>query len=177
MTRVLIRPDTLYAWNGPSLLIVDTHGECGSGQPRSGYYFREARFLSACRCEIDGQRPWLCEAAVIDPNTLQFSYAWPEVTHYGGGGSGQSGDDEPRDARGLPQRGLNLQLTYRLEVACLEISASIANASKESLAFEVGWHFDADFADIQEAQYQLQGTARRGTPSPRCGDARVRIRR
>lgn len=56
MARALIRPDTLCAWKGPSLLVVNTRGECGSDQALSGYYFREARFLSTCRLEIDGHR-------------------------------------------------------------------------------------------------------------------------
>jgi hypothetical protein len=41
----LIRPGQLYAWKGPSLLLVDTRGECGEAEQLSGYYFREARFL------------------------------------------------------------------------------------------------------------------------------------
>jgi N-terminal domain of (some) glycogen debranching enzymes len=150
--RALIRPDTLCAWTGPSLLVTTTRGECGPDLPLSGYYFREARFLSACRLEIDGQQLWLCEAASLDPDLLQFSYTFPEVAAYGGGGSGQAGDDEPRNERGLPQRGLNIQLSYRVRIAALEVSASVINASKERLEFELGWHLDTDFADIQEAQ-------------------------
>lgn len=152
MARALIRPDTLCAWKGPSLLVVNTRGECGADQGLSGYYFREARFLSACRLEIDGQSPWLCEATVVDPDVLEFSYTFPEVAQYGGGGSGQSGDDDPRNERGLPQRGLNIQLTYRVRVASLEIRASVVNSSRETLEFDLGWQLDADFADIQEAQ-------------------------
>jgi glycogen debranching enzyme len=160
VARALIRPDTLCAWKGPSLLVVNTRGECGldpatslgAGQGLTGYYFREARFLSACRLVIDGHPPWLSEVAAVDPDRLEFSYVFPEVTQYGGGGSGQSGDDEPRDARGLPQRGLNIQLRYRVRIASLEVSAAIVNSSKETLEFDVGWHVDADFADIQEAQ-------------------------
>ena len=139
MPRALIRPDTLCAWAGPSLLVATTRGECGPDLPLSGYYFREARFLSACRLEIDGQRLWLCEATSVDPHLLQFSYTFPEVARYGGGGSGQSGDDEPRDERGLPQRGLNVRLSYRVRIAALDVSASIVNVSKERLEFELGW--------------------------------------
>jgi glycogen debranching enzyme len=152
VARALIRPETLCAWKGPSLLVVNPRGECGPDQPLSGFYFREARFLSTCRFEIDGEPPWLCEAAAVDHDRLQFSYTFPEVTRYGGGGSGQSGDDEPRDARGLPQRGLNLLITYRVRIAALEITVAIVNSSKETLEFELGWRAEADFADIQEAQ-------------------------
>ena len=132
--------------------MVNTRGESGPDQALSGYYFREARFLSTCQLEIHGHPPWLSEVAAVEPDVLEFSYAFPEVTNYGGGGSGQSGDEEPRDERGLPQRGLNIQLTYRVRIASLEVSAAIVNSSKETLEFDVGWHFDADFADIQEAQ-------------------------
>lgn len=152
MSRGLIRPDTLCAWKGPSLLVVNTRGECGPDTRLSGYYFREARFLATCALKIDGEPPWLCEAAAVDPDLLQFSYTFPEVARYGGGGSGQSGDDEPRNERGLPQRALNITLSYHVAIASLEIRTSIVNASKDVLEFEAGWQLDADFADIQEAQ-------------------------
>lgn len=51
----LIRPELLYAWQGSSLLIVNTRGECGSDQPLSGFYFREARFLRTLVLEITGR--------------------------------------------------------------------------------------------------------------------------
>ena len=63
MTTALVRPNILYAWKGPSLFIANTRGDCGDDQTLSGYYFREARFLRTLRLEIDGDPPWLCEAA------------------------------------------------------------------------------------------------------------------
>lgn len=151
MTRALIRPELLYAWRGLALLIVNTRGECGADQGLSGYYYREARVLRTLRLEIDGEAPWLCEAAAISPDTLQFTYTHPEVARYGGG-SGQSGDDEPRDERGLPQRGLIVAETYSVGFAGLHASITIENRARETLAFEVAWALDADFADLQEAQ-------------------------
>jgi glycogen debranching enzyme len=148
----LIRPDILYAWKGCSLLIVTARGDCTSEHRLSGYYYREARFLRTCRLQIDGRLPWLCEAAALSPETLQFTYVHPEVARYGGGGTGQSGDDEPRDERGLPQRGLIIQVVYHVVLDGLEVSARIHNTSRTRLEFEVGWALDADFADIQEAQ-------------------------
>ena len=49
-----LRSSQLYAWKGPSLLIVDTAGECGADERLSGYYFREARFLSRLGLTING---------------------------------------------------------------------------------------------------------------------------
>src|SRR5436190_18537036 len=110
MTTALVRPNILYAWKGPSLFIANTRGDCGEDQTLSGYFFREARFLRTLRLEIDGEEPWLCEAAAVDPHTLSFAYVYPEIAEYGGGGSGQSSDTEPANARGIPQRALSLRV-------------------------------------------------------------------
>src|SRR2546423_10854115 len=107
-----IRPHTLHAWKGASLLIVDTHGRCGLDEPLSGYYFREARFLRTLRFEIDGEAPWLCEATTVAPSMLAFTYVHPELSEYGGGGSGQAGDDVPTNKQGIPQRALAIRTSY-----------------------------------------------------------------
>ena len=85
MAVALVRPDVLYAWKGPSLLIVNTRGECGPDQPLAGYYFREARFLHTLRLESNGERPWLCEAASLAPDSLAFNFVHPEIKEPGGG--------------------------------------------------------------------------------------------
>jgi glycogen debranching enzyme len=147
-----IRPRTLAAWKGPSLLIVDERGDCGSEEALSGYYFREARFLRTLRFAVNGEPPWLCEGASIAPTALTFTYTYPEIAEYGGGGSGQSGDEIPRNAHGIPQRALAIRLTYTIDVDGLRIAATVVNHSREQVACELTWVLDADFADIQEAQ-------------------------
>jgi len=110
MAVALVRSDILYAWKGPSLLVVNMRGECGLGHPLSGYYFREARFLRTLRFEINGEAPWLCEAASLDPDSLALNFVHPEIKSPGGGGTGQSGDEEALDARGIPERSLDIRL-------------------------------------------------------------------
>lgn len=73
MTTALIRPDILYAWKGPSLLIVNTRGGTGLEQTLSGVYYREARLLRTLRFEINGHPPWLCDAIVVAPDSLAFT--------------------------------------------------------------------------------------------------------
>jgi glycogen debranching enzyme len=152
MTVALVRPDILYAWNGPALLIVNMRGECGPDQSLSGFYFREARFLRTLTLEINGQRPWLCEAASVDPTSLAFTFVHPEITVPGGGGSGQAGDEEGRDARGIPERSLDVRVTYRVGVNRLDIGLEVTNRAREPVSVDVAWKLAADFADIQEAQ-------------------------
>ena len=151
MTLALIRPAQLYIWKGPSLLLVDERGECGEGEQLSGYYFREARFLRTLRFEVNGRAPWLCDASLLDTHSVAFTYTHPELTQFGGGGSGQSGDEVSTDADGLPHRGLSLRLVYELSIDRLMVSVTISNHSLRRIEADVAWALDADFADIQEA--------------------------
>src|SRR5215218_1873949 len=105
MPLARIRPDILYAWKGCSLLIVDARGACGV-DPLSGYYFREARFLSTLTLEVNGEPPWLCESATVAPDALAFTFVYPELMTFGGGGSGQSGDDFSTNQDGIRHRAL-----------------------------------------------------------------------
>ncbi len=152
-----IRPEMVYAWRGPSLLITNNRGECGDdsddrdGETLSGYYFREARHLRTLRLEIDGERPWLCEIGSGTPEEIDLVFVHPEMRRFGGGGSGQAGDDVGRDPHGIPYRALDLLVSYRVGVAALEISLLVANRSREEVACEVAWVLGADFADLQEA--------------------------
>ena len=152
MPVALVRPDILYAGKGPSLLIVNTRGKCGPDQPLSGHYFRETRFLRMLRLEINGERPWVCEAASLGPSCLALNFVHPEIKEPGGGGTGQSGDDEVTDSRGIPERSLDVRLLFRVGVADLTIAVAIANRARRPIACDLAWALDADFADIQEAQ-------------------------
>src|SRR5262245_9367338 len=151
MQTARIRPGEFHAWHGGSLLVTDIRGSCGE-IPLSGFYFREARHLSRCQLLVCGERPWFCEAAGVSPSELQFEYVYPEVARYGGGGSGQSGDDVPRDQHGIPQRALVVHLGYEVVHGRLRIRASVSNRSQDRVACDVAFELDADFADIQEAQ-------------------------
>ena len=152
MTQALVRPGIVYAWQGPSLLIVTERGECVEREGLSGYYYREARFLRTWRLALNGEPPWLCESTSVAPDTLEFAYVYPEVAEYGGGGSGQSGDEEPTNQHGIPQRAIDVRVRYRLAFNRLIVTAMVGNRARQPLDFDVAWTFDADFTDIQEAQ-------------------------
>lgn len=102
MTETSIRMDLPAAWFGPSLLITNHEGECGPAQPLTGFYVRETRHLATLRLEIDGVAPWCCERARPDPAQLAFVFNHPELTRFGGGGSGVSGDETTTDEHGIP---------------------------------------------------------------------------
>jgi glycogen debranching enzyme len=146
-----VRPGQLYAWKGPALLLVDTRGECGAEEPLSGFYFRETRLLNVLRLQINGRPPWLCDATLVGPDALAFTYVYPELTEFGGGGSGQSGDAVSVDPDGVPHRGLSLRVDHTVMLTGLTIALTVSNHATRRVECEVSWSVDADFADIQEA--------------------------
>ena len=152
MPLAAVRPDTLYAWSGLSLLVVNTRGECGEDQRLSGYYFRETRFLRTLQLRINGHAPWPCEAASVAPDTLAFTYVHPEITEPSGGGTGQAGDEETTDRDGVPERAIDIRVTYIVRAGWLEVRAAIANRSRRRLSLAVSWTIGTDFTDIQEAE-------------------------
>ena len=145
-----VRLESPAAWLGSTLLVTDDNGECGS-VALSGLYVREVRHLSKLWIEIDGVRPWLCERADPRPDQLAFVYVHPELVEFGGGGSGQSGDEVTTDEHGVPHRSLDLRLLYEVELDRLRGTLRIANRSRREVAFEVAWVFAADYADLLEA--------------------------
>ena len=152
MPNAAVRPDTLYAWSGQSLLVVNTRGECAEDQRLSGYYFRETRFLRTLQLRVNGHTPWPCEAVSVAPDTLAFTYVHPEITEPSGGGTGQAGDEETTDRDGVPERSIDIRVVYRVRAGCLDVSATIANRSRRALHITLTWNLSSDYADIQEAE-------------------------
>jgi glycogen debranching enzyme len=138
------------AWRGATLLITNTRGECGE-DPLSGFYTLEVRHLRILRFEINQERPWMCEWSRVRSDELAFVFAHPELVQFGGGGSGASGDEPTFDARGLPHRGLDVRLTYRVELDRLRARAVVTNRSRVAVKFEARWVFAPDYADLLEA--------------------------
>jgi glycogen debranching enzyme len=150
MSPSFIRANERYAWHGQSLLITNTRGDCGDDNALSGYYFRETRHLRTLKLEINAESPWLCESAFSKPESLLFSYVYPELAEFGGGGSGYSQDKTSRDKAGIPHRALDILLEYEVGIASLTATAQITNRAIEPVEIDLAWVVDADFADIQE---------------------------
>jgi glycogen debranching enzyme len=162
--------DLSYAWCGSSLLVLQRRpgiiAACENHM--TGFFFREARHLSALRFEINGAVPWFCESAQDSTRAVTVSYIHPEFATFGGGGSGQARDERSRDATGLPHRSLEVELQFHVAPNRLEVVANITNRWFEDLVFETTWHFDADFADIQDVSSPAQdgGNESRASATP-----------
>jgi glycogen debranching enzyme len=151
MAVVFVRPDVVCAWRGPSLLVTTPDGECSGAQSISGFYYRETRFLGRLVLRVNGARPWLCEASALTPDALTFAYVHPEIRQPGGGGTGQSGDDQHPDAVGLPERSLEFRVTYSVTLSRLNVAIEVINRALDEVSADLECAVDADFADIQEA--------------------------
>jgi glycogen debranching enzyme len=153
MSIVQVRAGLQYAWRGPSLLIVADTGEVdAAADGLHGYYYREARFLSRIAFAINGRRPWLCECAAVRPDLLIFNYVYPEITAPGGGGTGQSDDEEHVGPDGVPERAIHLDISYEPHVTGLRVVVRATNRSRRCVDAKLTCSLDADFADLLEAQ-------------------------
>jgi glycogen debranching enzyme len=142
-----IRPEIHYVWRGPSVLVVDPQGRAGT-YGLTGFFFRETRYLSNLRLEIEGEQPFLCSVAEVAANALEFSYIYPPVEAGGGGGSGSGGSGRKH---GILFRDLDFDLRYRVHPASFEAALRISSRW-EHAEFELGWLLDADYAGAAEAQ-------------------------
>ena len=132
-STVLVRAGLQYVWRGPSLLIASDSGRVDTAADSlHGYYYREARFLSQIALTINGNRPWLCECAAVAPDRLTLTYIYPEITSPGGGGTGQSDDNEHVGADGVPERALDVHLSSEPDVASLNVAVTITTWSRRS---------------------------------------------
>lgn len=168
--------DTRYAWNGPSLLLTTVRGECSEKDFLTGFYFHEARHLSALRLEVNGARPWLCAASITSPHELDFVYVYPELTQFGGGGTDVSYDTSSQDAHGVIYRGIDILLRERVRLDGLDLALVLTNRTMRAANLEIAWTVAADFADMQEA---FAGSRRQEAPverEPLDGGVRFRYR-
>ncbi|HEX6201666.1 MAG TPA: glycogen debranching N-terminal domain-containing protein, partial [Thermoanaerobaculia bacterium] len=134
------------AWCGPSLLVLETGGGVGGGSV-AGWYFREARHLSAARLELFGEAPALASFAA-GPQAIEQSFVYPEAEEVGGGGSGSGGSGE---RHGVPTRGLDLFLGWRVRPASIELTLRLTSRWRDDLEVDLAWALGADFADLQQA--------------------------
>ena len=151
MSPAYLRADERYAWHGQSLLITTARGDCGAENALTGLYFRETRHLRTLRLVINGEPPWLCESATDDPSSLHFSYVYPEVARFGGGGTGKASERVDSGTRDVPHRAIDILVAHHVGIATLDIVTQLGNRSIVPVDLEITWLLDADFADIQEA--------------------------
>jgi glycogen debranching enzyme len=134
------------AWCGPSLLALGNDGTC-RGRGPSGYFFREARFLSRIALEVAGEGPYCCSVASVEPHALELTYSYPPVENPGGGGSGS---DLSGRRHGLLYRTLDFFLRYAVHPAHVEVRLTVANRWNDRARFSLAWLLGADYADLLE---------------------------
>lgn len=143
----LNRPEIRYAWCGPAVLVTDNRGRAGT-ESLTGFFFRETRHLSDLRLEVQGEEPFPCSVAVTGPHEIEHSFVYPPVESQGGGGSGSGGQGE---RRGVPYRGLDLDVRHRVRPSSFEVVARLTSRWRD-VDVRVGWLVGADFAGLSEVQ-------------------------
>lgn len=147
-----------FAWCGPSLFALEAGGWVDGGS-FGGWFFREARHLSTARLELFGEPPVLASFAA-GPQAIEQSFVYPEAEEGGGGGSGSGGGG---GRHGVPTRGLDLFLTWRVRPASIEVSLRLTSRWRDDLEVDLAWALAADFADLQQALAGEAGFGARAT--------------
>ena len=142
------RPNNFCAWRGPSMLVVGADGWIGK-ESLSGFFFRETRYLSALKLEIQGDEPFPCSLAEVRAHWIESTYNYPPLDVGGGGGSGSGGEHE---TKGILERGLDLKVIHEVHASSLEVRLILTNRWNELAEFELAWVLNADFAGVLEAQ-------------------------
>ena len=158
--RASIRPNVRYVWRGPSMLVVDHQGACGT-DPTTGFFFRETRFLSRLRLLVQGEEPFTCSVAEAEPHELELSYVYPPVSGAAGGGSGSGGSGS---RRGVLYRDLELDLRYVVSPNGFDALLRVTNRWQERVELALAWELAADYVGAAEAQQKGSGSS--GQPSP-----------
>jgi glycogen debranching enzyme len=135
------RPQTYFAWRGPSMIVLDAEGFAG-GVEESGFFFRQTRFVRDLRLELFKEAPHLCSIAETAPNELECFYVYPEKK---GGGSDRGGE-----RYGIPYGALDIGITYRIRANGALAALRITNRFIRELTVDLGWRISADFADRDE---------------------------
>ncbi len=140
------RPLIRYAWRGSSVAIFGNDGRI-DGSDVQGLFFRLTRYLDRLAFTIEGTAPFLCSAAQVGPNLLEFTYSFPP-TSQGAGGSGSGGGPTKY---GIPSRTFDIVLHVRVLAGAWIASWRVTNRWLERAQIQLAWSFSADFAGIGEA--------------------------
>lgn len=148
------------------MLALDPSGRAGRGNALTGLWFRETRYLRTWRMRVNGREPHLCSLATRDDACIEVVFIHPELESFGGGGSGQSGDEETFDAHGVPHRAIDLRVVHEVRLDGLDTHVVVANRSLHRVELEVRVELAADWADLLDVIGERE-------PKPR---AAVRVR-
>lgn len=151
------------------MLVVDTHGDVG-GLPLSGYWYRETRYLRTLRLRVNGKKPELTALGAPSHDLLAIVYIYPELDHFGGGGSGAASDETTFDADGVAHRSIDLRVTHRLHLLGCTSTITLANRGTRVVQLDVEVELGADFADLIDAVGSSQPPPRAAVESNVEGD-------
>jgi len=144
------RANVFCAWRGPALLVVQADGWFGR-HPLTGFFFRQVRYLRELRLHINGEALHPCSLCESSPNRIEATYIYPEVERGGGGGSGSGGLGVHN---GVLIRALDIKVIYDVHPASLDVVIAVTNRWHEHIALSLELGLDADFAIMDEAQFE-----------------------
>jgi glycogen debranching enzyme len=146
--------------HGDTFAVLDRYGEIKpGGLGEEGLYHDGSRFLSCLLLELEGQRPFFLSSTVREENDqLAVALTNPDLLRDG--------------ELWLPLGALHLALRKFLWRGVCYQQLRVKNYARERVETTLGWHFEADFADIFEVR-GMKRTARGRDLAPQVTSERV----
>ena len=66
-------------------------------------------------------------------------FVHPELTEFGGGGSGQSTDAITLDVHAVPHRSQAIRLAYVVDLLGVDVSLCVTNHARQSVEYQIAW--------------------------------------
>ena len=166
LNRCAVRPGSLIAHRGYTVLTTDTDGWIGRGA--EGFFLHQTRFLSRLRVGIEGSAPKPVSANVVGPHSITAYHLAPSPAGRAGAPPGETADPSDSEVVG---KAIELQLNFFTGDG-LHVDLTLVNHSLAPALVTLTVELDADFADFNEV---LAGKRQQHGPvarewSPDAGD-------
>lgn len=125
------RPNHIFVYSGPTLLATDVSGRI-SGRDGEGFYLDNTRLLWRDELSVAGKTLTPIAASAAGANGHLAYWQLP-------------------DADGIPDGSIYAEVSRVLDEG-MRTRVKIDNFGREELSFDLAWRFEADFADIDEAE-------------------------
>ena len=146
VNRCSVRPTDLITHRGYAVLVTDTRGWIRG--EKEGFFFHQTRYLSHFGIKIDAADPKFVSANTVDHHFLTAYHLAPSPA---GHAAGPSPDDDSSSGGEIVQKGIELQINAFVGDG-LHLDIIVTNHALTSTAVSVSLDFQADFADLNEAQ-------------------------
>ena len=146
VNRCSVRPTDLITHRGYAVLVTNTRGWIRGGE--EGFFFHQTRYLSHFSMKIEGADPKFISANTVDHHFLTAYHFAPSPA---GRSAGPTPEDDSSTDGEIIQKAIEVQINAFVGDG-LHLDIIVTNHALAPATVSVSLNFQADFADLNEAQ-------------------------